>query len=471
MAKKSVVFFCAICFLAGNAGASFFVIDPLIPLALTVLLSLGYLIFRRPWVLLIASLALGIFCWQQAVSQPRPPIPTYPLALSGEIVFVESKINRQLVTLLVGEGDLASYKILLYLDRYPEYRPGQTLAVKCRLERPTPIEDFRYDRYLALSQIYYLCYRPQTITLLPAQTWRYWLFQIKIFYSNSFNQSFPEPEATIARAMMLAERKELSQDLNTQFSRAGLSHVMAISGMNMTLLVGALQAVALALSWKRSFTLGLALTVLSLYIVIIGFQASAVRAAVMAGILLLSQVVHRQYDPWYVLIVVAAILTAINPLSLMYDIGWQLSFLALAGLIFWQQRFERWLGFLPVAFGCRSVAAASLAAQVFTWPLLVYYFQTFSTIFLLTNVLALPAVDIIMVFTLVAPFIWWLPVIGVVIKTGILFLLRWLLTVCTVGSSLPFAAVSVVRLAFFWYLLVYFSLIIITWYVTRKKTT
>jgi competence protein ComEC len=210
-------------------------------------------------------------------------------------------------------------------------------------------------------------------------------------------------------------------------------------------------------------------TILTLYVTIIGFQASAVRAAVMAGLVLLSQLVHRQYDPWYVLILVAAVLTALNPLSLMYDIGWQLSFLAMAGLLFWQKRFEGWLGFLPETLGCRAIAATSLSAQVFTFPLMLYYFQTFSTIFLVTNVLALPAVDIVTVGALAAPLIWWLPGIGWGVTVGVLFLVRWLLLVCSLGSALPFAAVSLPAISFWWYLLIYLCLILITLYEQRRK--
>ncbi len=471
MAKKSVVFFCAVSFLAGNAGASFFVISTIIPTIISFISLLGLVIFRRPGIIILTAFALGLLSWNYHGFYRAPDPPVESIAVTGEIQFVESKVNKQLITIRVLVGELIHYKVLLYVDRYPEYLPGERLNVSCRFERPMPIEDFRYDRYLALNQIYYICYRPQVSAVEASVSWRYWLFQIKKFYSQSFTRHLPEPEATVARAMMLAERKELSSDLNTQFSRAGLSHVMAISGMNMTLLVGALQAMALALSWRRSFTFGLVLIILSVYVVIIGFQASAVRAAVMAVILLLSQVVNRQYDPWYVLILIAALLTALNPLSLMYDIGWQLSFLAMAGLLFWQKIFEQWLHWLPENFGCRAIAATSLAAQVFTWPLMIYYFQTFSTVFLFTNIIALPAVDIITVAALIAPLVWWLPIIGWGVQAGILFLVRWLLLVCSVASSWPLAAISIARMAFYWYLLIYLLLIIITRYVAGRKKT
>jgi competence protein ComEC len=412
MAKKSVVFLCALSFLAGNASTSFFVISSTLILISGGVACLLTGLFKRSWLPIVVALILGILSWQLRANIHTPTPESDRIITGGEIVFVESKINKQLVTVRLQTSALSGYKVLLYADRYPEYSPGQQLDFSCRLERPEPIEEFRYDRYLALSRIYYICYRPSSLRLGDSVSWRYWLFQIKRFYSSSYNRYLPEPEGNVTRAMLLAERKELPSDLTTQFSRAGLSHVMAISGMNMTLLVGALQAVAVACSWRRSFTFGLVVTILILYVTIIGFQASAVRAAVMAGLVLLSQVVHRQYDPWYVLIVVAAGLTALNPLSLMYDIGWQLSFLAMAGLLFWQKRFEQWLGFLPEAFGCRAIAATSLSAQVFTFPLMLYYFQTFSTIFLVTNILALPAVDIVTVGALAAPLIWWLPGIG-----------------------------------------------------------
>jgi competence protein ComEC len=469
MAKKSVVFFWAVSFLAGNAVASFFSISA-VWLIISGVLSLSlYLVFRRRILLFFVALILGILSWtiHSVIQTPEPS--DHPVSVSGDLVFVENKINRQLLTVRLADGALRKYKALVYVDRYPTFVTGQKILFSCKFERPKPIEEFRYDRYLALSQIYYICYRPSGIELLPETTWRYWLFLIKQFYSTSFNQHLSEPEGNVTRAMMLAERKELSTEINTEFSRAGLSHVMAISGMNMTLLVGALQALSLALGWRRSFTFGLTVIILGIYILIIGFQASAVRAAVMAVILLFSQLVHRQYDPWYVLVLIAALLTAINPLSLMYDIGWQLSFLAMVGLLFWQQKFESWLSFLPEAMGCRAIVATSLSAQVFTWPLMVYYFQTFSTIFLITNVIALPAVDIVTVAALVAPLLWWMPMLGQLVEAGVLFLVRWLLLVCSIGSSLPIAAVTIPQVSFFWYALLYILLSIVTWYGTSRE--
>ncbi len=469
MAKKSVVFLCALSFLVGNAGASFFVIGPTLVLIISVVTGLLIWLYKRSLLPIVIALIIGILSWQLRANLQSPHPPLGHITVAGEITFVESKINKQLVTVRLQSGVLKGYKVLLYTDRYPEYFSGQHLSFSCKLERPEPIEDFRYDRYLALTKVYYICYRPSELQVDNTVSWRYWLFRIKRFYSDSYNRYLPEPEGNVTRAMMLAERKDLPADLTTQFSRVGLSHVMAISGMNMTLLVGALQAVAVALCWRRSFTFGLVVTILTLYVTIIGFQASAVRAAIMAGLVLLSQVVHRQYDPWYVLILVAAGLTALNPLSLMYDIGWQLSFLAMAGLLFWQKRFEQWLGFLPEAFGCRAIAATSLSAQVFTFPLMLYYFQTFSTIFLVTNVLALPAVDIVTVGALVAPLIWWLPGIGWGVTVGVLFLVRWLLLVCYLGSLLPFSAVSLPAISFWWYLLIYLCLILMTYYASSRK--
>ena len=169
---------------------------------------------------LLAVFLLGM--WRLALT--APPVLTVsdqPVTISGRIIFVDTRLDRQDLTIKVTTGVWSGLKVLVGTDRYPLYHYGQPIELTCVFRRPQAFNDFAYDKYLALRQIYLTCSYPRLKIVGPAQGWRRLLFNFKEFYSSRLNY-LPEPVGSFLRAMLLAERQEVASALLKDFSPTSL---------------------------------------------------------------------------------------------------------------------------------------------------------------------------------------------------------------------------------------------------------
>ena len=224
--------------------------------------------------------------------------------------------------------DLEKEKILVSLPLYPKYLPGDRIKINGQLQTPAEFEDFSYKDYLLKDGIQTVSYYPE-VELLEKKSWTFYGLVLKLKNKlREVNQKIlPSPESEILGAMILGEKGLLSADIKDVFSKVGLSHVLAISGMHIAIIVQILISIfnQTKLS-NRSFYLISGFLIF--YVILIGAPPSAVRASVMAGILLLAIKVHRQYVAHRALVIAAFLMLLFNPLLLKYDVGFQLSFLA-----------------------------------------------------------------------------------------------------------------------------------------------
>ena len=140
--------------------------------------------------------------------------------------------------------------MLVTTSLYPEYFYGDKLKIKCFLKTPGQIDDFAYDEYLAMKRIYSLCYYPKEIELIKSEqgnsVYRF-ILQIKNRLQSVINQSLTEPTASLLSAMILGQRRNVPPKLLEQFNQAGVSHIIAISGLHITVIVGLLMNLGILL--------------------------------------------------------------------------------------------------------------------------------------------------------------------------------------------------------------------------------
>lgn len=317
-------------------------------------------------------------------------------------------------------------KILIFAPLYPEYRVGDVLNISCRLNQPEKLTSengqvFHYDKYLAKDKIYALCFRPQIQKSGEYHDWRFYAGKTRHYFLNNLNNHLVEPASSLAKALLLGAQREMPTSVRTWFSQVGLSHAIAISGSHMVIIVWLLTVVLLALGLSRKQSLIFLFLLLFIYLVLIGFLASAVRSVVMIMLFMLGPILGRQVMSVYSLLLAADILVLLNPYVLLYDVGWQLSFLAVLGLLWYTRFFNKILKFIPKKFQLREIVSATLAAQVFVWPVIVYNFQIFSLIAPLANVLILPLFPALLVLAI-------LLALGVSIASWPLFILFKIMT-------------------------------------------
>lgn len=298
---------------------------------------------------------------------------------------------------------------LLRTERYPAYHYGDTLEIFAKPETPPVFESFSYKDYLARSDIHTYIRRPRIKLLEPQAGFsvRAGIYAFKMQAHQVINRLLPEPQAALLNGILLGLQSGIPKALYDQFNATGSSHVIVISGSNISMVVGILLLAGQKLLGKQKAAL-VALLGVAFYTVMVGANAAVVRAALMGGLYVLAMALGRPNMALNSLFVSALVMTAINPFAL-WDAGFQLSFTATLGLIVLVPLLERatagLLSRIPTAGGLhtltdllREALLVTVAAQIITLPLIIYQFGRVSLISLLTNLLIVPVQPLVMIF-------------------------------------------------------------------------
>ncbi len=208
-------------------------------------------------------------------------------------------------------------------------------------------------------------------------------------------RGMPAREAALARGFVLGEDEEIDEQTKEDFRRAGLSHLLAVSGQNVTLLALLAMPLLGALGVPLRERLVWVLAMIAVYVPVAGAGPSIQRAGVMGALGLLATLSGRRSSRLYALALAAIVTLAIDP-DVAADVGWQLSFAAVLGILLLatplRERIVARLGQGPWRRALAEGVAVTVAATLATAPLIAFHFETVSTTTLVANVLALPAV-------------------------------------------------------------------------------
>ncbi|MBU1203370.1 ComEC family competence protein [Patescibacteria group bacterium] len=369
-------------------------------------------------------------------------------SFKAKVINTDKKIDGWNILVEPLDLDNFSGNILVYIPLYPEYYYGDVLELSGKVYKPEPIEDdegktFFYDKYLAKDNIYATCFRPKVKYISQDKGISFYIFQAKNYFWKNLDIYLREPASSLAKAMLLASRREIPGDTRNIFAQVGLSHVVAISGLHMAIIVWLVRSFLFAIGLSRKKAFWFLILILFLYLYLIGFPASAVRASLMLSILMLGPFLGRDTESIYSLVLAADIFVLLNPYLLLYDIGFQLSFLAVLGLLYYVKFFQKVLFFVPQKFKLREVMSVTLAAQIFTWPLIVYYFGIVSIVAPLANFLILPFLPLVLVFSLfLAGFGFW-PFLAKLLAWPLFIILKIIVVLSFYLSQLPRAYIEV----------------------------
>jgi competence protein ComEC len=301
---------------------------------------------------------------------------------------------------------------LLFVPRYPTCEYGDVLLVKGKLDTPPQLGDFDYKGYLASQGIYSTMLYPEiekdpetSKGVKPLE----WVYSLRNRLFHTLAKVLPEPQASLAQGIILGIRYNIPASIKDDFVRTGTAHILAISGINLSIVAGMLLSIGIWLFGKRRHIyLWLALGTIWLYTLLTGMNPPVVRGAIMASLFLTAELLGRQRTAITSLAFAAAIMVGINP-QILWDASFQLSFLAMAGLIFIAPPFQT-VGRKAVnaAMGEKGIGVSlaniitdslsvTLAATIAVWPLIAYYFGIVSLVGPLATFLALPALPGIIV--------------------------------------------------------------------------
>lgn len=382
---------------------------------------------REARLLLSCAAALALGATRLALATPRfdeQSLSTYndrgEVTLVGVVAaepdvrdtFVFYKLDAQ--SLALGDTPSEPWAVhgaaRLMGSRYPVYAYGDRLQVRGELQTPPVLGDLDYRDYLARKGVYSSISFAQVkrISGGGGSTWKRVMLAFKDSAKESIARILPEPEASLLSGILLGAERGIPADTMQAFSATGTTHVIAISGFNISIVAGLLMATIGRVLSDRRLAAGIAILGVIVYTILVGADAAVVRAAIMGIVALIGVMVGRSGLAFNSLAAAGLVMTAGNPYTL-WDVGFQLSVAATLGLILYSEPFAQAVQRLLVyrfsneraekIVGWVSEALLlTLAAQVLTAPLLIKYFGQLSLVTLLANALIVPVQPLVMLF-------------------------------------------------------------------------
>ncbi|NCU44127.1 ComEC family competence protein [Candidatus Falkowbacteria bacterium] len=413
---------------------------------------------RLRWPVLLFILCLVAGFWRAASVLQLAKTTARTLLCSGRDIMVSGQLASQPQTRASGGSQLIIKNVRYncgptwqtWPGRVLIYGPdvwlnsaqvGQTWQFSGRLAEWPTGGVFSY-RYYLFNQGVRAVLKADQRQLLANQPRNWWFYLVngQQRLSKALSSGLPEPAASLAGPLVWGGAGRLSAEWRQRLAITGLSHITAVSGFNISLLITLFVNNLIILGWPRRWATIIASLVITAYVLVIGAPASAVRAGLLGLLMLWGQQFGRLGRVGHLLLVSAALMLAFNPFYFWGDLGFSLSFAAVFGLLYWAEYWQKWLKYLPLLRQplINENLAVTLAAQMWTWPLIFWQFGQISIIAPLANLLVIWALPWLTVFLLLAsPLAWLWPAAGVFIFAPAGWLLNILLAIIANLASWP----------------------------------
>lgn len=451
--------FAAACFVGAVAYG-----DWLLPAAGAAFLACGILvllqrkgeIWRRP-VALVLGLSLGL-CWFGFydlffVMLPRAADDqTLPVTIEASDYSYETAYGCA-VEGYVRLND-REYRVKAYLNEKTEISPGDRISGSF-LFRVTTDGGSRNPTNHRTEGIFLLAYARGEMSASQAEEMprRYLPAKWRKKLLDRISYLFPEAASGFAAALLLGDRTGIDYETETAFKVSGISHVVAVSGLHVSILFGFLYTLV---GRKRVLACLLGIPSMFLFAAMVGFTPSITRACIMQSLVLIALVFDREYDPGTALAFAALVMLCFNPLVIL-SVSFQLSAGCMIGIILFSERIRTWImSRLRIAKGKRlrdklkrwfaSSVSITLGATAVTTPLVAWYFGCVSLVGVLTNLLTLWVISFVFYGILFALlFSLFSNVLALITAWGVSLPILYVLETAKLLSSLPMAAVYTVN--------------------------
>jgi competence protein ComEC len=298
-------------------------------------------------------------------------------------VFADSSLNNPL------QG-----RLQVKVERFPIYRRGDLLKIEAEVSLPKKFDNFDYPAFLRMKGVFAVAYSPQIKLLKHGEAWS--LDFLREDFETRINKLLAEPFSGLMAGLLIGSKRNISQEILEDFKATGLTHIVTVSGFNITILVVFINAVFAFLPkfWRLVFSVIL----IVFFVLFVGASPGVLRAGIMGFLAVFAAYIERLNVSLIALCWSGFLMVLVNPWILIFDIGFQLSFLAVLSLILVMPIFAelKFFDFLPERFGFKEAFLTALAAQVFVLPVILINFKEFSVIAPLANVFVVPLIPLVM---------------------------------------------------------------------------
>lgn len=404
----------------------------------------------------------------------------HELVIEGKVVADPDKRDTSLrLTVAVNtvDGTKERGTLLAVVDRETVVAYGDRVTLNGDLSLPEAFETsagrvFDYPSYLRVRGVSAMMHYAQVERVEPGgPSLARVLFAAKHAFEYSLERAFPEPDVSLLEGVLIGERRGLPQGLTQAFTISGLIHVVVLSGYNISIVSEAVLRALSFLPSSASYPLGGVGIVL--FAVLTGGGATTVRASIMGLIAIFARYLHRESVALRALAVAATGMVLYNPLALFFDPSFVLSVLATFGLITLSPVVEKHLPkFLKKFPSLASIAASTIAVQIYILPALLYFTGMLSFLALPANLLVLPMVPLVMLLGFVTGLLGFVhPALAFVAALPADFLLHWMLLVAQTTAAVPFASTTVPALPAWLVAVVYVPLTVFAISVYRRNVS
>lgn len=408
-----------------------------------------------PLISILALIGAGLY----SIFAPVPA-PAALTAAEGKYTSVEGVVGRDpdkrdtstFLTIDVGSvnGVPSDGRVLMLASKYADVAYGDRVRAEGKLEVPSSFDTdtgrtFDYRHYLLAQGITHEM-RFGKLTVLAHKEGNpvfAVLFSVKHFLTAGIERALPEPESALAGGLLLGDKRSLGDKITESFRRAGVVHIIVLSGYNVSVIISAVLYVALRFLSKR-FALAFAALAVIAFAIMTGASETTVRAGAMALVALFAKATNRPADGVRILLMTAAGMAVWNPYLVLYDLSYQLSVLATLGLVLFSDPIAKRIPYVPDTLALREIVATTIATQLTVLPLLIFSIGQISLVSLFTNILVLPAIPLAMLASFVAglaalgSYVLAFPATALAYAT-----LHYIISVSVWAGNLPFSAVQV----------------------------
>jgi competence protein ComEC len=393
------------------------------------------------------------------------------VSLTGQVIR-EPDERETFTQLYVNVGD---ERVLVRTSRFIDVQYGDVVQVNGALDRPEQFETdtgrlFDYPNYLKVRDVQYIVSFAQ-VTVVETEGGNPvvgWLYEVKGHFAAAVSRSLPPPQSDLGLGLLLGVTQGLGDELEKAFRQTGLIHIVVLSGYNVMLVIGFFWWVS---SWVLPLRGRVLLSLLGivLFAIMVGLSATVVRASIMASILLFAKYIGARYDVLRALLFAGFVMVLINPYLLLYDLGFQLSFMATLGLVLFLPVFEEHLATKTPQVGLRDIFLATAVTQVFVLPLLIFHIGEVSVVAVVVNMLVLPIVAVVMALTFATGLLsMTVPVFVSPVALLTHTVLSYIILVVEWFAAWPWAAAKLPPITVFELLMMYAALFVV-WYVWQSK--
>lgn len=331
------------------------------------------------------------------------------------VIKTRSIVHGQKVIAVDDRIYLAIYKDKSKIS--PRYHKGDILAIRGSIAIPPGRRNpkcFDYRAFLKRQGINAtMGVRPYSISYIgkgKINPLEKCIYNSRIKMERVIDSCVGDVYAKFIKTIILGERWLLPSDISEDFAQTGLAHILSISGLHVGFILAGISFILDRFYLSRISAFSIKTFIIVLYCALIGAPHTAIRSTIMAIVYLGGQVLDKKADPLNTISIAAFCILLLNPLAIM-DVGFQLSFIAVLGIISFYERFNQ--KFIHFPRYIRVSISTTLAAQIGVWPIIAYNFNTISPISLIANIVLVPLAGLLIILSfLFIPIITILPIAG-----------------------------------------------------------